>query len=304
MFYFQKLIKKKKRKNLISLCIAGCLFVCLFILFQPILFKSWLAYPSELRAKIAFLKWQASFQGDCYGQCLRDRQVLKEIFLRDYQANYASTLKILKDEYLYTDNDNYSLAIVKVLSELSNFLPSDWLFLVETDISLNSKKYLMHYFPEAFQDNENLKELLKANLSNSLVSLDDKQISLAMLSIYSDSNQYFLDVILGDYSLILKKEALRNVSNLSQDQLSSLGNSLLGQQFDVALNSHLVWLISDYYYIYPELSAQYLSLVYQSQSLDVFSRGFAALALNEVLQADLRVPDLDSTKWQEYYLYN
>ncbi len=301
MFYFPKLFKKQKLK-LIVISSISLFLIILFILLKGILFKDWLDYPSELRAKIAFSKWQASFNDDCYGQCLIDRQVLREIFLDFYKSDKEMVLEILKNDFLESVNDDYSLAIIKTLKDLNYSLSNKWRQLEELNISLKAKQFLVKHYPADFKDNLDLKEKLEKKIDDNLVKLEDKLISLAILSIY-DSNDVYIAIILGNYPLSLKKTALKNISDLSEQELNILAEALINNNFDLSLSSNLVWLISDYYQKHPQLVSQYLSQVYQSKTLDVFARGYAALALNELLKANLRLPKVESLEWQEYYRY-
>jgi hypothetical protein len=306
MFYFKKTIKRKKYLKLIIITTAFIFLITIYLLLSPILFKNWLNYPSELRANIAFVKWQESFKADCYGACLVDRQVLKEIILSHYLKSDSDILvEELRKEFLNTLNDQYSLAIVQVIKEIGATLPDNWQNIIEKNISKQAKAYLITYFPDDFVDDNRLKEDLKENIKSDLVKIDDKLISISSLAIYQsrEIKDFLIDIVISDYPLLLKKEALKNLASLNKEQLMLLGDNLVNNAFHLALNSQIVWLISEHYQLHPELSAKYLSLVYQKKDLDDFSRGFSALALNELLQANLKLPELSQAQWEKYYQY-
>ncbi len=71
----------KKYKLYIYIFLASLLVFLIFILFKPIMFKSWLEYPLDLRAEIAFEYFKESFNEDCLGVCLEERQGLGKIII-------------------------------------------------------------------------------------------------------------------------------------------------------------------------------------------------------------------------------
>lgn len=303
MFYFKKKIKRRYKLIAIGIFIAFC-FIIIFLL-KPILFKNWLDYPSELRAKIAFLKWQESFTYDCYGECLRDRQILKQIFLLHYDKNSLKFIDQLYEEFLHSSNLDYSFEIINVLKEINFTLDNKWPDLIKANISSESKAYLLQNFPESFKDNLILKENLITNVYNHQLDNSVKSSNLLALSIFENERirELYLEIILGQYALDLKIVALRKISHLNEEQLNRLSLALLNNSFGLPINSRLVWLISDYYQKYPSQVTEILFQVYSNDSLDVFSRGFSALALNNLLSENLKIPELDEQAWQQYYQY-
>ncbi len=292
------------------------LFFCfLFLLFKPIIGKTWLEYPLSLRAEIAWSKWQISWQDDCYGQCLIERAALSQIVLKAWDDNQVYWDRQVFKYFKNSDCLDGQTALIDM--SLSVYSPSQvpiiWQSVVYGENFSNQLRYfIISRFAPSFSDDQLLFIRLASIVADQSLNIDDRRQALRPIFAWLNptSLDFCLNILSSDEGPVLKTEALKILSAwpvrqtpLLEMDLDRLANLALDENLGLELRPRLVWLLADYYQLYPDAVIAYLELIYNNQALDVFSRGFAADSLNQLADFNLTLPSTSQADWEVYYSF-
>ena len=85
------------------------------------------------------------------------------------------------------------------------------------------------------------------------------------------------------------------------EQLELIKKIALASETDAHLRQDLIFLLGDYYLVYPTESLEIWQAVYDDSTLDSISRAFCADNLNHLASKKLSVPVVSATDWDNYY---
>jgi hypothetical protein len=122
-------------------------------------------------------------------------------------------------------------------------------------------------------------------------------------------SDFLFSLLASERPLILKREVVRVLSSypakeklFQSDQLAELEEIIFSADSDPLLRSELVRLLSDYYWLFPELTERLLEECYNpANGLDNISRLYAADVLNSFRSASLSEPEVSEAEWEEYF---
>lgn len=309
-----KYIFKKYRLYFIASFIVFFIFI-IYLLFKPVLFKSWLNYPLDLRAEIAFEYFKESFNDDCFSTCLLEREKMAHIIIKAWQENEDIWQKKIF-QYLFESNNtqekraliNMSLYIYNN-NEVPLFLEN---IIYDKRISYQTRHHIIRAYESSFYDNNELYLHLISQALNQEIEMAKRQSALLSTRAWNNKENIDLSFIIlkshEDYEI--KKTAIDLINSwstsdikISQDELLLISDLISNEDYYDDLRVELIWLLSEYYSLYPEIVSDSLRLVYNNENLDNISRGFSAQALNFLNADNLKIPDISQEEWNTYYNY-
>lgn len=213
------------------------------------------------------------------------------------------------------------VAVIKSLSTESressqiNKKIKKYLFQSGPNVSLEFQIELIKIIAAAYGQNNPPIYLREALINNKI----ETPLQVAMLNNFQmfindqEARNFYLSILSSDRGLVIKKEAIRALSNLNgrteegkelmaETDFTPLENLLFDFNTPSSLRISVVMLLSDYYYLFPERSVEILTRVYETLEFDNFSRALAADALNHfspVVSYDL--PVISEDDWKKYY---
>jgi len=167
-------------------------------------------------------------------------------------------------------------------------------------------------YPETADDNQTLFANLKQQASDSNISPATRREALKALAETGDASLtsfYFL-CLNQDNDLGVRQEAVRAISTIKDqnldynvNQLAIIKNLIMAPDTDKALRADLVFLVGNYYPLFPSASAAILSDLYkQTPAGDNVSRALAADEFNRLGRgAKLAAPVVSQAEWDAYY---
>ncbi len=308
---FKVYFKKYRLYFVISMVII--FLSSLFLLLKPIMVSSWLKYPLELKAEIAFDYFTNSFKAPCRSSCLTQRQEMRSILEKAWRndKNYWDDKVI---SYLKASNNlNEKKALIDLslnVYDTSNIPLALKAIISSENYSYEISNYIIRSYDQSFvSDND-----LYFNLISQVISedLSLKQRQSALLATYPFSRRenllFCLSILNSSESLTLKETALELINSWSRDKvlmkevdIEILASIALEKKLSSKLRSKIIWLISDYYNLYRERVIFSLTEIYEHENLDNISRAFAGKAINKLNASNLEIPFVSSKDWDEYY---
>ncbi len=318
----QRLTAKKKKsfkdyfkqyKLPLFLFLLSLFLFLIFLAFRPVLFKTWLNYPLELKAEIAFDYYIESFNESCLGTCLEERQILGKIIVLAWHENTKYWEEKIFSYLLISNN----LEEKKALVSLSlNIYSRDDIPLILKNIvysesfSFEIRHYIiLAYNPSFITDKDLYLYLIAKALNNDLLIKERQSALLATRGWKSEGNfQIFLQILASQEENVLKESvidlinswSIRDIS-LKEEDVLFISQLASDESFSSNLRPKLIWLLSEYYYLFPDIITNALENIYNNNSLDNISRGFSAKALNYLNAEDLEIPEISQNEWDIYY---
>ncbi len=304
----------RKYKIYIYLFIASLVIICIFSLLKPVLFKSWLKYPLQLRAEIAFDYFVESFNEECFGVCLKERQNLGMIIIKAWQEDISYWQEKIFKYFNTIDNYQLKKSIVSLSLAVyeSNNIPNELRSIVyDNNYSYQIRHYIISAYNLSFIDDNNLYLDLISKVFDTSLTTDKRQSALLATRGFVNNNnlQIPFHILTSNEGRDLKKTALELINSwskseliLSKEDISLINQLINDNSLSSDLEVKLIWLLSEYYYIYPDLINDYLQIIYNNESLKNISRGFSAKALNYINGDNLEIPDISQDEWERYYI--
>lgn len=318
-----KKIKTRKKKSLtyflrkyklyfIFFLITLSLFL-LFLVFRPVLFKSWLDYPLELKAEIAFKYYQTSFDDKCFGICLEEREKMGKIIILAWQKDPNYWEEKIFSYLINSKNTDEKKALVNLSLRVyqNKNIP---LTLKKIAYSHNFSYQIRHHIIKAYNqyfitDNDLYLNLISEVLDSDL-NIKQRQSALLATRVWRSENnyQFSLYILASQEGKALKESALDLINSWSGREMQIKEDDILlirqlasDENFFNELRVRLVWLLSEYYYLYADLVIESLEMIYNNENLDNISRGFSAKALNQLKAKNLKIPKISQSEWDAYY---
>lgn len=277
--FFQNLFKLRFSARLIGglflILLVGVIGILLLKNNDPGLQSFWRLENSWTKEKV------------CHEECLNRRAKDKEIISKSLAEGSRQMNKKVQ-KYLFQSGSNISLEFqIELVKIIADALGQN-----------NPPAYLR----EAVINNKIAASLQIATLNNFQIFRDNQE-----------ARHFYLSILNSERDLVLKKEAVRALSNLNgrtkegkelmaETDFGPLENLLFDFKTPLSLRISVVMLLSDYYYLFPERSVEVLTKVYETTEFDNFSRALAAETLNRFAPAvSYELPTINENDWQQYY---
>lgn len=316
-------LQRKKKKNFfyyfkkyrLYLLIFSILsfFLVVFLLLRPVIFKSWLDYPLELKAEIAYDYYLESFNQPCFSACLNERLKLSKIVVKAWENDKNYWDKKITDSIKLSNNLEKKKALVDLSLNIysQNYILADLRNIIsDINYSYQIRHYIVKNYHLSFQSDNDLYLNLLAQVIDTSLSLEKRRS--ALLAVYPwpsrDSLNFCLHILDSHKEEKLKKTALELINSwnkeavtFKEEDIEFLSNLVLSVNLSKSLSVEIVWLISEYYYQFPSLVESSLLSIYQKKDLDNISQAFSAKALNQLTSSNLEIPEISQKEWDNYY---
>lgn len=290
--------------------LTGVFILLIFCLLAPCLFRSWTHYPEALRAEIAWRRFRSSFTDNCREDCLAARQSYAAIWRPFYQKN-PDAAEINFQEVFKTGKPELQAALIKIMAADNdkNKLPPILAELIaDPQTSLENKRLIVNFFPEAFKDEVWLKQVRSQAVSADTAAAD-RLYALRLLAAFPDAETVALVK-----NLILEHEDAEFLETALNVAAGWPRGTIIWSDADLAALSALIirepvgsgrwrrlWLLVEAGSDRPEKLRSLLTELAGRQDLDKISRGLAADALRTKFNFDINPPAPSAQEWQEFY---
>lgn len=275
-----QLVSGYYRKSSLFIKTLICLAVLLMSAATYLFFALIMIRPGE----IALVNWRRSFSEEiiCHETCAAQRRSFKEAVLKDLKKSSRGSVARLIENY-FSDAEldlDFKIELIKILS----------------------LAYGTSYPPEYLRE-------------YSLSSSDEKLVG-ALITAFSPQAlgggeasdlDYYFTRLAAPGGLEFKREIITLIStyefkerDFSREQLAIIKRLIFTASFDSALRADLVFLLGDYYAIFPEETVVILEGIYQSSG-DNLSRLLATDLLNTKVGLELNLPEVSAEEWAQYY---
>ena len=262
----------KKRKFILIISLPLLIIIYFLFLFLSV---------SPSRLELAELKKAMKSTGPCHEDCLLARQLVEE--------RIASALK--NDRRLKDDIKKY---------------------LLEQDINISNlefKRELLEIIHSAYGPDNPPDFII-----NYLIDKNgDVRLKAEIIRIFlADSNEpslteYYFALLNSGEDSAIKEEAVKALSNLTnkadifnQDEIEMLKDLILKDNQPLNLKSDILFLLSDYFLLFPEKTKSALTEIYISASEPII-KAFAADILNNFGYSEFIGPEISADQWFEYF---
>jgi hypothetical protein len=318
-----KKIKKKKKRSFrhyfrkyklyfIFFFIGLFLFI-FFIIFRPVLFKSWLNYPLDLKAEIAFDYYKTSFKDKCLGTCLKEREMLAKIISLAWQKRTDYWQEKIFSHLINSQNIDEQKALVNLSLEVyqKNDIPISLKNIVFShNFSYEIRHHIIKAYDKYFLSDNDLYLSLISEALDSHIELKQRQSALLATKVWQNKDNYqlSLNILASQESIALKESALDLINSwsireiiLNEEDILLITQLANDESLLTELRVRLVWLLSEYSFLYSNLVIESLEEIYNNKNLDKISRGFSAKALNHLGVKNLEIPEISQSEWDAYY---
>ncbi len=300
-------IHKRRALFIFGLLIFG---FCLYLL---------ISFLSIGRSVIALGALEESYRQEkiCHEECSAWRQTQENLIIADLKSDSGKKKKKLAERILsYWQSEAGDLEFKKELVRIV-FLaygkenPPEYLsdYLVDSRAEQSLVREIISRFNIKKTNQLNLKSALLNKIKNA-ASSQEKTEALKTLGELKDDQEidnYFFVLISGG-SLELRREAIKNIgavrdkkSFFTIPQLAAISDLILEPETELALRQELVFLLGDYYLVFPIETEKVWRSVYEKKELDDISRAFSADSLNHLAGANLALPEISPDEWENYY---
>ena len=312
-------LKKRKRKfswkvfllRRYPYLIGGFIVLILFIFLSPYIFHSWLNYPEELKAEMAWRKFANTFNDYCRESCLVSRQSYASIW-RPLYKKHPDWQKEKLQLVFNGNNSELQVAMIKIMAAdygENNLPPYFAELLMSAQVSEENKRLMVVFFPSAFH-NEVWLEMVRARASAQNLSDADRAYVLSLLAPYPDANNINLikNIILDSNNEIILDAAFKVLFSWSSESVDWQEVELdrLKEIIMLANKRQLrwrrIWLLSEVNNNDLKRKER-LEAIANCGSLDNISRGLAAESLRLDFLLNINTPEPSSSEWQELYDY-
>lgn len=268
------------------------------------------------RSEVALARLNESFEKQeiCHEECYLWRQSQEKIVVIDLKKNSKKITERLVDYWLTASESNlaFKKELIKIMwLAYGTNNPPDYLndYLAQSDSNPDLVREIVSVFSLGSSGNRQLGELLSDKV-NSATSTEEKISALKALREFNnvaEIDNYFI-LLNSNEEVLVKREALKNISAIREksafftlEQLTIIKSLILALETETHLRQDLVFLLGDYYLVYPAASIKIWREICQNKSLDNISRLFSADNLNHLAGATLELPEVSPTEWADYY---
>jgi len=316
MMDFLNLKKKKRFKWPVFIfhywpyLVALVFFSIILALLLPYIFRPWTSYPEELKAEIAWRKFEASFSGICRESCLTARQSYAGIWRPIYRKKPELALANFKK--VFTGNQaELQAALIKIMAAdygSLNLPPLLAEVLMSEHSSLENKRLIVSFFSQSVND-PNWLAILRAQVLDEELGLADRVYALSLLSAFPELENIILlkKLLLTNLADELMKMAF-NVGSTWPDGALSWSESeldrlmkLIEQADEGPARWRRIWLLSEKDSGGQISRRERLELLANNEALDNISRGLAADSLLNEFKIEINTPEPSASQWQKFY---
>jgi len=304
-FIKQKIFKTRRQATVLVLSTLG-IIIALYLTIS-------LVSISQSEIALSELEKSVTHETICHEKCVAWRQARENIVLSDLKRGSKRISRRILTDWQNTEKSiEYKKEIIKILAltysenNQPNYI-NDYLSNPKAEQALVFE--ILSEFKIDASASDKLNRLLNDQIINA-TSTQEKISILKTMSVVSGPSEiesYFMILNSGDET-VLKREALKNISNIREkslvftlDQLKTIQNLIQNLETDPRLRQELVLLIGDYYLVFPEESIVLWQSVFANSSLDNISRAFSVDNLNHLAGLNLTPPEISPTEWAEYY---
>jgi len=159
---------------------------------------------------------------------------------------------------------------------------------------------------------ENIPEYLKLYLEDTTAETTLQATIINSFTIEKNeelSTKYYFNLIDREVDLNLKLESINALSNIqnkknsfSKAQIELIGKIILNQKTNNKLRASLIFLLNDFYPLFPIEAQKILKQIYNDKDIDKISKIFATDILNRYLKNNkLTAPEASHEEWSNYY---
>lgn len=309
--------KKKEKKKYVALLqrhwpwlSLGIFVLLIFILLAPYVFRPWTKYPDELKADIAWRQFQATFNSSCRESCLASRQTYADIW-RPYFKRRAEVAAVQYELAFRDGKEDLQSALIKIMAAdygRASLPPVLAEFIAQPDASGEIKRQIVISFPEAFADEDWLRNL-RLVVTDERAASEERVYALKLLFAYPDaaSSGLVKEILMRDNMGSLTSVALQvasswpeNTIRFATDDLITLEHLIYAEN-DKAIRWQRLWYLVEAANGKDEILRGLLSNIAKNAQLDVITRGLAADTLRVKFEIEIMTPEPTSADWQEYY---
>jgi hypothetical protein len=301
----KKLWPKKRSNRIILTIIMAIVSLIIYLV---------ISFFSVSKTELALAELKQSFAPGiiCHEKCALFRQVRERIIISELSSGKKSPGRVLVKVWEEEKSPEFKRALVRILfltygEHKAPLYIRD--YLLKDDADLSVIREIVFRFPSLALNNLEFKHNLASRLS-ATTSLEEKLEFMKILrEIANDAeiDNYF-SVLLEDGELEFRLEAIKNISDIKDklnyftlEQLEIIKILALQELSDKKLRRNLVFLIGDYYLVFPEAAANAWLEIYQQTELDSISRLLAIDSLNHLEKTTWPLPEVSPLEWSEYY---
>lgn len=184
-------------------------------------------------------------------------------------------------------------------------------YFLDSKESVEFKKELIKIEQQA-RGAENLPGYLKEYLNN---QAGDGELQGLIIKLFLSEQEevppvaYYFSILNSERPEELKQAVITALGNIKDkksyfnlSQLTLIKQLVLDLETEIKIRQGLVFLLGDYYPLFPLESEEILKAVYQNTNFDSISRAFSAEILNKSLGREkFSLPSISDTDWAEYY---
>lgn len=274
---FKKYSPRKRKLILVSVA------VCIFVIIPAFYYGIALARVSEAEINLAALRENINNLKICHEECLLVRKKQENLIVEEMRNENERVMKRL-EKYWLDSGESFEFK-----KEIIN------LWRLNDDL-----ENIPQYFYDYLDDREG-----------------EVKLQVLILSSYLSPNQdiswidYYLNLLISDRAVSLKKEALLALSSredksehFTLKQLSLLRKLMFDKSAPRGIKADIVLLIGDYLEFFSEDARNVLLEIYGSNEVDNISKAFAVDILNRYNSAEkLTASEISPDEWEKYYSY-
>ncbi len=227
------------------------------------------------------LKNSINSEGICHDQCLIQRNFWQTQIINYLKKGNRKLERKIKKYFLdESESEKLRETLIIILQEASGNNQSD---------------YLVDYLDNPTNNPETRAKIIQYSLND----LGSPELA-----------NYYFSLIADDQEVIIKKEAIKALSNFKNKkncfnltQLEVINNLIFNSTAETSLNHSLILLLADYYDLFPRETKSVLENIYQAKNgLDKISRAFAADILNSKTgKINWSLPEISDSEWSDYF---
>lgn len=208
-------------------------------------------------------------------------------------------------------NEDLQSALIKIMAAdygRASLPPVLAEFIAQPDASAEIKRKIVISFPEAFADEDWLRNL-RLVVTDEKVATEERVYALKLLSAYPDaaSSGLVKEILMRDKMGSLASVALQVASAWPEDTMRFATEDLITleqliyAETDKAVRWQRLWYLVEAANGQDEILRGLLINIANNAQLDVITRGLAADTLRVKYEMEIMTPEPTSADWQEYY---
>ncbi|MFA5131186.1 MAG: hypothetical protein WC467_02065 [Patescibacteria group bacterium] len=284
----------------------------------PILLYLFIALMRVSPAELALKRLEESYRlmPICHEQCALERDTWEKSVVNELKRNKKRVLERLKIEWRNKNaGDAFKAELVHIIYlAYGPDNPPEYLldYLSEPNAKPQIIREIIMRFNSVAFARYDLEEILTRQINQATSSADKLEAIKTLGEIKNDAeiSNYFA-ILDSDTETEMRREAIKNISAIRQkssfftiEQLNIIKKIVLAPETDNYLRQDLIFLLGDYYLVYPAESLEIWQEVYKDTALDSLSRAFSADYLNHLDTKKVELPEVSAADWDSYYNQN